>query len=904
MTLVGTVAVSQNESANWYFGEFAGLSFNSGTPRPLLNSQLNTDEGCATISSPEGNLLFYTDGTTVWNRQHQRMLNGSNLMGHSSSTMSALIIPKPGNRDAFYIFTVDMPSYYLTQRKPINGINYSEVDMTLDNGLGGIVDTKKNTHLITYNVNDPIENEYKTSEKITAVTHSNGNSIWVITQFTNKFYAFHVDDNGVNLNPVISTVSNAVYPRLDKKGSNISAIGYLKVSPNGKKIAIAHSSTALGGKNTGSKNTGEVLLYDFNNTTGTVSNQKEIINGTYPYGVEFSPNSKLLYITTGNFTTEDIFISSNVFQYGVETLNVSATQKTIHTSNFVAGALQLAIDGKIYRAGYKVFGEGTHLSVINKPNEIGAASDYRHNVIQLGGKASKLGLPPFIQSIFKFTFDYKNTCLGDTTEFSITTEDPYDTAFWDFGDGQTSTALAPEHTFSQPGAYNVSLSLTLNGVTNDPFIKTIIISEPPAVLPTPFELVQCDSFDQDPNDGIATFNLELANGPLTYHTTAPISVYYYHTEADALNDENLSTSLDPIYRNKYQQEILIAKVYKAGTKCFSLATIKLTTVQSTMLSAFELFGCDPQNNGHASFNLETARQTIIADLNLPNNVSVSFHQTLSNAAIGIKPIPDDFQSTATTLYIRAQSDDICYGSGLLHLKIKPFPGLENQMISVCQTDFPIVLNSGVAPYQIDSYNYLWGEGQTTNSIEVHEAGTYQLQVKDPILSCETTITLTVVQNEIASIKNISVDANSATITLNPSIEGFEFAIDNEFGTYQTSNQFPNLTPGTHTVFVRDVYQCTTISKVFYNIGFPKFFTPNNDGINDFWNIKGLDPNTPSNNLIKIFDRYGKLLFYFNPLQSKGWDGTYNGQLLSPDDYWYIFKLSEDITHSGHFSLKI
>lgn len=612
----------------------------------------------------------------------------------------------------------------------------------------------------------------------------------------------------------------------------------------------------------------------------------------------------MLYITTGNFTTEDIFISSNVFQYGVETLNVSATQKTIHTSNFVAGALQLAIDGKIYRAGYKVFGEGTHLSVINKPNEIGAASDYRHNVVQLGGKESKLGLPPFIQSIFEFTFDYENTCLGDNTIFSITTEDPYDTAFWDFGDGHTSTALEPKHTFSQPGIYKVSLSLTLNGITNDPSIKTVIISEPPVVQTTPFELVQCDSFDQDPTDGIATFNLELANGPLTYHTTDPINVYYYHTETEALNDENHSNSLDPIYRNQNQQETLIAKVYKAGTTCFSLATIKLTTVQSTMLSAFELFGCDPQNNGHASFNLETARQTLIAHLNLPNTVNVSFHATRGDAAVGVKPIPDDFQSTATTLYIRAESNNTCYGSGLLHLKIKPFPTLENQTITVCQTDFPVALNSGIVPYQIESYNYLWSDGQTTNSITVHQPGTYQLLVKDPVLSCQTSITITVVQNEIATIENISVKDHTAIINLNQSIEGFEFAIDNEFGTYQASNQFQNLTPGTHRVFVRDRYQCNSISEVFYTIGFPKFFTPNNDGINDFWNIKGLDPSIPSNNLIKIFDRYGKLLFYFNPIQSQGWDGSYNGHVLAPDDYWYVFKLSENTTYSGHFSLKI
>ena len=238
------IGFSQKESANWYFGDFAGLDFNSNSPVPVLNSQLFTKEGCATISDRNGSLLFYTDGITVWDRRHQVMPNGAGLLGHISSTESAIIVPKPGCSLSYYIFTVDKPSYFLSEDEPIDGVNYSEVDLSLNNGFGDVVDGSKNSHLITYDTNNSEQSEYKCSEKITAVSHSDGASIWVITQFINKFYAFKIDGNGVNEAPIISTVPETIFILINDDGINISAIGYLKASPNGKKIAMIGAGPA------------------------------------------------------------------------------------------------------------------------------------------------------------------------------------------------------------------------------------------------------------------------------------------------------------------------------------------------------------------------------------------------------------------------------------------------------------------------------------------------------------------------------------------------------------------------------------------------------------------------------------------------------------------------------------
>ncbi|MBT8273557.1 MAG: hypothetical protein KJO77_07110, partial [Bacteroidia bacterium] len=103
---------AQLESAHWYFGVNAGLNFNQGVPLPLLDGVLNTIEGCEAISDAQGNLLFYTDGTTVWNRNHLPMPNGEDLLGSFSSAQSALIVPKIDDPNIYYVFTSDVVQAY------------------------------------------------------------------------------------------------------------------------------------------------------------------------------------------------------------------------------------------------------------------------------------------------------------------------------------------------------------------------------------------------------------------------------------------------------------------------------------------------------------------------------------------------------------------------------------------------------------------------------------------------------------------------------------------------------------------------------------------------------------------------------------------------------------------------
>ena len=108
--------LAQGEAKYWYFGANAGVNFNTSPPTAITNGQLNTSEGCSSISDESGNLLFYTDGSTVWNRNHQIMsnanyFNGNGLNGDPSSTSSGLIVPHPTNPNLYYVFTVDEPHH-------------------------------------------------------------------------------------------------------------------------------------------------------------------------------------------------------------------------------------------------------------------------------------------------------------------------------------------------------------------------------------------------------------------------------------------------------------------------------------------------------------------------------------------------------------------------------------------------------------------------------------------------------------------------------------------------------------------------------------------------------------------------------------------------------------------------
>jgi hypothetical protein len=213
------VSHAQGEANIWYFGENAGLDFNSGSPVALTDGQLVTEEGCATISNSLGQLLFYTDGSIVYNNDHQVMVNGTGLMGNYSSTQSATIIPKPGSSNLYYIFTTD------NEHDP-NGFRYSIVDMNLDSGNGAVTNEK---NVLVYT---------PTIENLGITKHANGIDFWIVTHGwnSNNFNTYLLTSTGLSVSPIVTSIG------LPVSGSGFQAAGHIRLSPSGTKLAITSTS--------------------------------------------------------------------------------------------------------------------------------------------------------------------------------------------------------------------------------------------------------------------------------------------------------------------------------------------------------------------------------------------------------------------------------------------------------------------------------------------------------------------------------------------------------------------------------------------------------------------------------------------------------------------------------------
>jgi hypothetical protein len=360
---------AQNETSKWYFGEWAGINFSGFIPVALTDGALSTGEGCASISSQTGDLLFYTDGRFVYDKNHDQMPHGSGLFGHSSSTQSAIIVPKPWSTTQYYIFTLDAYDNGL-----VNGLCYSRVDMTLNGGLGDIVTSEKNISLLPY-----------ACEKVSAVSHSDGVSYWVVTHQwgSNAFYAFHVTSAGVSTTPVISYTGPALF------GDMQASKGYMRISRDGSKLAMANNTAFSAG------------IYNFDNSLGVVVHlvtDNNFVNPGGadpggPYGVEFSSDSQLLYV--GEWKT-----NRKIYQYDLSSdtaddiLDSRVEIATVGQNDDPIGALQMGPDNKIYVARRN----SPYLSRIDQPDIQGTGCGFNDNAFSLAGRESYYGLPSFVQS--------------------------------------------------------------------------------------------------------------------------------------------------------------------------------------------------------------------------------------------------------------------------------------------------------------------------------------------------------------------------------------------------------------------------------------------------------------------------------------------------------------------------
>ena len=315
-----------------------------------------------------------------------------------------------------------------------------------------------------------------------------------------------------------------------------------------------------------------------------------------------------------------------------------------------------------------------------------------------------------------------------------------------------------------------------------------------------------------------------------------------------------------------------------------------------------------------------------------NFVTTNFQNTILGTQTGLDILYTYADgTTSTTLanpFFTATQDVIvkvtnpinptCYDETTLKFIVKPVPkidlnldGSEDEIICANLPAYFVTLDASIEDGTPSSdYTYQWFldgtaiSGATNYTLSVNTEGTYTVKVSTA-LGCFRTRIIKVVASSIAAIQTVDIidlaDENSVLVNVTGS-GNYVYSIQESYGPYQTSNLFENVPMGFHTVYVKDLDGCGITEQFISVLGIPQFFTPNGDGFNDTWNVKGANANFYKNSIIYIFDRYGKFIKQISPI-SAGWDGTYNGTLSPADDYWYNIKFDDGRNAKGHFSLK-
>ena len=361
--------------------------------------------------------MFYTDGVSLWNADHEIVPGDYQLRGSQNINANSIFVPFPENDSLYLLFTIGK------QEDSLN-LYYHLINSNLNNYKGGIVYGKM-LHKQVMN-------------RITGYFNCNSGSYRIITQSadTALFYTYEIDLYGLDTNCIRSIAPGNLLPN----------IGYMKASPNGKKLLVPVNKANI-----------LASVYDIDSESGQLSKLFDLYrkNLTYAFGCEFSPDGRFLYISTGGENYE-------LLQFDLSSKNEIKVNesKTKITEGNVYG-LQLSIDGKIYINCLNT----PFLHVIHQPWKKGPDCEYESKAIELKGGTSQMGLPVFIQTWFyKPLFRMNGFCLGDTTDFQYETVIDHDSLLWKiFGSNGEIVSYKNKwkfsHIFEDTGRYHASLEV-------------------------------------------------------------------------------------------------------------------------------------------------------------------------------------------------------------------------------------------------------------------------------------------------------------------------------------------------------------------------------------------------------------------------------------------------------------
>lgn len=325
----------------------------------------------------------------------------------------------------------------------------------------------------------------------------------------------------------------------------------------------------------------------------------------------------------------------------------------------------------------------------------------------------------------------------------------------------------------------------------------------------------------------------------------------------------------------------------------------------------DIVQCTTNITGNETFNI-SQQNSIILGSQSSSEYTLTYYTSQANAQNATNAIANitAFNPTTNpqTIYARLVFNALanCYETRSFDLIVgqTPFANLQSNYLNC--SDLPITIDASAN--NLASTTYLWSTGATTPSVTISQIGTTNLTLTTtniygvPPQNC-TTVRNTVVtisqMPQIDHFDTIDWTENENSITVFTSNNGnYEYALDGD--NYQDSPTFTNLLPGLYTVYVKDKNGCGITVKEIWLLYYEKYFTPNGDGFNETWRIANSEKET--NLKVIVYDRYGKTMASFDA-NSLGWNGTYNGQLMFSDDYWFVVYRQDGRVHRGHFALK-
>lgn len=389
---------------------------------------------------------------------------------------------------------------------------------------------------------------------------------------------------------------------------------------------------------------------------------------------------------------------------------------------------------------------------------------------------------------------------------------------------------------------------------------------------------------------LATNNPLCANETLTLDATITGASSYQWF----LNGTAISGATNPIYT--VTQSGVFSVTINVNTTCLITGQIEIETAPNLLLNQTSFSICDTDTDGIAPFDLNTIKNQLFT--NLPSTINIDFYSTPN----GSTPLPSTFLNTTPfqqTIYALVTNYPSCYTPYPIQLTVNTFSTLFPTEVKLVCNNQPIEL---VAPSGYSNYTWTTNPSQQSTSIFVTNAGTYTVNFTNNN-GCSQSKTYLVDASEIALIESIETTDFEDIIYVKINVSGngiYSYSIDGS--PFQSSPNFILNEPGEYTVTVNDTKGCGSTSKRFYVLNYPKFFTPNGDSYNDFWQIKNLDKKGWGASKIYIFDRYGKLIKQLNP-NEEGWDGTLNNRNLPATDYWFVLELPTGKSIRNHFTLK-